>query len=128
MFIVIFFFKQKTAYGMRISDWSSDVCSSDLIQRALLQAAAPPRKPGFMGWGAGVWTPAFAGERAPVPRVSARNRFAIPAVCLCRDRERLHFTGQIFGARLGPAELSRAGARQGEIGRETCRERAWSYV
>src|SRR3546814_9077568 len=31
-----FFFKQKTAYEMRISDWSSDVCSSDLLvaQRA----------------------------------------------------------------------------------------------
>src|SRR3546814_7264356 len=28
--IYIFFFKQKTAYEMRISDWSSDVCSSDL--------------------------------------------------------------------------------------------------
>src|SRR3546814_6274288 len=28
----IFFFKQKTAYEMRISDWSSDVCSSDLIK------------------------------------------------------------------------------------------------
>src|SRR3546814_997017 len=28
---VVFFFKQKTAYEMRISDWSSDVCSSDLI-------------------------------------------------------------------------------------------------
>src|SRR3546814_18185266 len=28
----IFFFKQKTAYEMRISDWSSDVCSSDLPQ------------------------------------------------------------------------------------------------
>src|SRR3546814_10513839 len=27
-----FFFKQKTAYEMRISDWSSDVCSSDLLQ------------------------------------------------------------------------------------------------
>src|SRR3546814_2808410 len=27
----IFFFKQKTAYEMRISDWSSDVCSSDLF-------------------------------------------------------------------------------------------------
>src|SRR3546814_19833905 len=27
---VIFFFKQKTAYDVRISDWSSDVCSSDL--------------------------------------------------------------------------------------------------
>src|SRR3546814_5478389 len=30
MFFVVFFFKQKTAYEMRISDWSSDVCSSDL--------------------------------------------------------------------------------------------------
>src|SRR3546814_5688978 len=27
-----FFFKQKTAYEMRISDWSSDVCSSDLLE------------------------------------------------------------------------------------------------
>src|SRR3546814_3244476 len=33
-----FFFKQKTAYEMRISDWSSDVCSSDLVDdRVLLQ-------------------------------------------------------------------------------------------
>src|SRR3546814_10609196 len=30
LFCCIFFFKQKTAYEMRISDWSSDVCSSDL--------------------------------------------------------------------------------------------------
>src|SRR3546814_8544019 len=30
MFLFVFFFKQKTAYEMRISDWSSDVCSSDL--------------------------------------------------------------------------------------------------
>src|SRR3546814_164131 len=30
-FFVFFFFKQKTAYEMRISDWSSDVCSSDLL-------------------------------------------------------------------------------------------------
>src|SRR3546814_7916724 len=29
-YVVVFFFKQKTAYEMRISDWSSDVCSSDL--------------------------------------------------------------------------------------------------
>src|SRR3546814_6510619 len=32
--IFIFVFKQKTAYEMRISDWSSDVCSSDLVERA----------------------------------------------------------------------------------------------
>src|SRR3546814_940229 len=31
MLFVFFFFKQKTAYEMRISDWSSDVCSSDLL-------------------------------------------------------------------------------------------------
>src|SRR3546814_11862778 len=30
MYFLFFFFKQKTAYEMRISDWSSDVCSSDL--------------------------------------------------------------------------------------------------
>src|SRR3546814_5847320 len=35
-----FFFKQKTAYEMRISDWSSDVCSSDLDK-----ATAMPRMP-----------------------------------------------------------------------------------
>src|SRR3546814_8022930 len=34
MCCVLFFFKQKTAYEMRISDWSSDVCSSDLPGRA----------------------------------------------------------------------------------------------
>src|SRR3546814_941651 len=32
-FCFVFFFKQKTAYEMRISDWSSDVCSSDLLGR-----------------------------------------------------------------------------------------------
>src|SRR3546814_17093996 len=40
--VVFVFFKQKTAYEMRISDWSSDVCSSDLSAR--------PRRP-FMGVG-----------------------------------------------------------------------------
>src|SRR3546814_17525324 len=38
---LVFFFKQKTAYDMRISDWSSDVCSSDLdVPESLLP---PPR-------------------------------------------------------------------------------------
>src|SRR3546814_9415959 len=38
-FCFLFFFKQKTAYEMRISDWSSDVCSSDL-DTLLLEADA----------------------------------------------------------------------------------------
>src|SRR3546814_9095923 len=39
-----FFFKQKTAYEMRISDWSSDVCSSDLF------AANPKTLDWYLGW------------------------------------------------------------------------------
>src|SRR3546814_303089 len=38
--LVFFFFKQKTAYEMRISDWSSDVCSSDLVGHATVRS--PP--------------------------------------------------------------------------------------
>src|SRR3546814_16907904 len=34
LYCCLFFFKQKTAYEMRISDWSSDVCSSDLDQQS----------------------------------------------------------------------------------------------
>src|SRR3546814_13728929 len=36
LIFLFFFFKQKTAYEMRISDWSSDVCSSDLADVGLL--------------------------------------------------------------------------------------------
>src|SRR3546814_9390424 len=54
--IVFFFFKQKTAYEMRISDWSSDVCSSDLRARRTARhmsfseppAAADPMLPADM--------------------------------------------------------------------------------
>src|SRR3546814_6394758 len=49
---IFFFFKQKTAYEMRISDWSSDVCSSDLHRMAASccrqrhpQTRPPPRNP-----------------------------------------------------------------------------------
>src|SRR3546814_9169020 len=47
--LLFFFFKQKTAYEMRISDWSSDVCSSDLIS----SIGRPPRqarRPLKSGW------------------------------------------------------------------------------
>src|SRR3546814_2544535 len=37
--VIVFFFKQKTAYEMRISDWSSDVCSSDLRYPAITDVA-----------------------------------------------------------------------------------------
>src|SRR3546814_1692604 len=42
---LFFFFKQKTAYEMRISDWSSDVCSSDLSDDAEWMALKPMNCP-----------------------------------------------------------------------------------
>src|SRR3546814_10471188 len=50
--VYFFFFKQKTAYEMRISDWSSDVCSSDLkgsrrreVSRSTLASILTPFSP-----------------------------------------------------------------------------------
>src|SRR3546814_12384663 len=47
---VVFFFKQKTAYEMRISDWSSDVCSSDLRTTRVTASRSSPCFAG--GWAA----------------------------------------------------------------------------
>src|SRR3546814_402631 len=46
--LCIFFFKQKTAYEMRISDWSSDVCSSDLLKDGAVRTIIS-RTPGSFG-------------------------------------------------------------------------------
>src|SRR3546814_19933644 len=65
MFSVVFFFKQKTAYEMRISDWSSDVCSSDLISVAKpswLRATLP-----LPGSGSKSSLPPPPGSVVPVP-------------------------------------------------------------
>src|SRR3546814_2966386 len=46
LLLFFFFFKQKTAYEMRISDWSSDVCSSDLSSKLIplaISIASMPR-------------------------------------------------------------------------------------
>src|SRR3546814_243320 len=60
--MLFFFFKQKTAYEMRISDWSSDVCSSDLsapkensaIKRAFRSSARWISSPSSTIWAAGL--------------------------------------------------------------------------
>src|SRR3546814_8992008 len=47
LLFILFFFKQKTAYEIRISDWSSDVCSSDLVPlrpHARAEGAAAARR------------------------------------------------------------------------------------
>src|SRR3546814_20514901 len=71
MYVSVFCFKQKTAYEMRISDWSSDVCSSDLAWGVRRGFSGQDRdKPGLS------WQPPFAILRAQ-PIVSVRRRSAI---------------------------------------------------
>src|SRR3546814_8789644 len=48
-FCSFFFFKQKTAYEMRISDWSSDVCSSDLVHERGVDDGGDAAEPPFLG-------------------------------------------------------------------------------
>src|SRR3546814_1956703 len=50
LLLFFFFFKQKTAYEMRISDWSSDVCSSDLGASAGLAGHQHPAAQGAGGF------------------------------------------------------------------------------
>src|SRR3546814_4549131 len=64
-----FFFKQKTAYEMRISDWSSDVCSSDLA-RVPLRVVGVLQPKGQSGWGGD------ADDVIMVPLESARRRLS----------------------------------------------------
>src|SRR3546814_4746550 len=65
--MVLFFFKQKTAYEMRISDWSSDVCSSDLA----FQAYAIATVQGALGIAACALMPGLLQDLAP-PHLRAR--------------------------------------------------------
>src|SRR3546814_10461415 len=96
----VFFFKQKTAYELRISDWSSDVCSSDLPahQLAIFAFPAQPQGEGDEAFGR---RPAVELDIDAVARRGAR-------VALAGDDARL--------------------ADRGEIGRASCREGVCKYV
>src|SRR3546814_10019392 len=93
-----FFFKQKTAYEMRISDWSSDVCSSDLLD--------------------------FAAEVGMPGRVDDVDAVALPGDggVLGQDRDATF----LFLVVAVHHALGEHGAF--EIGRASCRERVCQYV
>src|SRR3546814_1753127 len=89
-----FFFKQKTAYEMRISDWSSDVCSSDLRRpvRPFAVQRRPRIRPGLeqvgdveMRLGVPDDQPAAVGQPAVQPR-SEERRVGKECVSTCRSR------------------------------------------
>src|SRR3546814_1242204 len=99
--MAFFLFKQKTAYEMRISDWSSDVCPSDLLDSGQRDGVE-------VGTGAG-------GERC------LRR-----AVAVDQDQGALAAEAAQVGERAGLGRAARLRAEQ--IGRASCRERVCQYV
>src|SRR3546814_7109184 len=94
-----FFFKQKTAYEMRISDWSSDVCSSDLSQRVTQAhsdtvsgtASSNRRRVGDLMYGAAMTTRSFAALISSSMPTPGRTT-AISFVALFREEEARHLS------------------------------------
>src|SRR3546814_1674712 len=116
-YMFVFFFKQKTAYEMRISDWSSDVCSSDLRPEAgiIAQAEARPiAHAGKAGKAAGVKLSCVEeGDDAEIAEADTRlyGRFGRAAAA---DR----IVVQVFGAdRLIAIAADRAAATRVESAR-----------
>src|SRR3546814_8971625 len=103
----MFFFKQKTAYEMRISDWSSDVCSSDLqaILAARDREAPPPHRLHLAVAHAGEVSAHYIGGRLKHPfllcerlRIEACAPWPT-AIGINRDRRvhAAHFDAQVGG-------------------------------
>src|SRR3546814_15796248 len=121
---VVFFFKQKTAYEMRISDWSSDVCSSDLL---LFRAATDH------GHHLNLTAVRYLveGQHRHIRQMLAQELEQRPA----HERRRNHSKSRaICEQRLGGFAKRRQAAlrtprvqRIGEMGRASCRERGGQY-
>src|SRR3546814_14226680 len=84
----VVFFKQKTAYEMRISDWSSDVCSSDLIARLLRRVADtlafdPLARPGQLGH-RDVAAAAVGEDDVRLPGIGRQHGGKLPSVANAR--------------------------------------------
>src|SRR3546814_20923231 len=89
-FVFFFFFKQKTAYEMRISDWSSDVCSSDLAQTG--QGASVPPLP--VALPSDLHMQSFGGTSQPRHQAIGgriKRELNIEPVCLRRGIERAFY-------------------------------------
>src|SRR3546814_17768136 len=102
---LFFFFKQKTAYEMRISDWSSDVCSSDLVKPQTSQNY----QAGFVYHGSHI------SLDADYYYIDFNNKFATEKV----GSNTVYYNqgGAVY-----------KGVEGQEIGRASCRERVCQYV
>src|SRR3546814_10166841 len=102
--VFCFFCRQKTAYEMRIRDWSSDVCSSDLLVPTESEPAGT----------------AVARRRG---RVGERNRRRILSAA-----EKVFARRGFRGARLDEIAVESSLPKANPIGRAPCRERVCPYV
>src|SRR3546814_17460785 len=125
--VSFFFFKQKTAYEMRISDWSSDVCSSDLCCWASIGwkwAAAC-----WLAWVLWCWPCCLTGSRSLMGTVYAKEASDE------QDRGQEHLQGlrsassQMAVGRTRRHEQGRAaGQERPQNGRASSRARGWQKV
>src|SRR3546814_8115313 len=102
--LIFFFFKQKTAYDVRISDWSSDVCSSDLLIQAMLADSQAEL---------------YASEsmlRDVTRRFDTGDRVSLEASCAKM------FCSEMVG------RIADRAVQIHEIGRASCRARVCQYV
>src|SRR3546814_5347401 len=98
---MMFFFKQKTAYGIRISDWSSDVCSSDLLAMTKAGLSVSTRK-------------------STVMSAYFRDEDAMDLDAMSSQEMRQFFPSDIA--------VTKRLMTLGAIGRESCRETVCKYV
>src|SRR3546814_20734306 len=125
----IFFFKQKTAYEMRISDWSSDVCSSDLFEADLVSHSGPVARGSFAqtlvltdiatGWTE--CAPLLFREQSLLTSVLEELRRHLPMTMLGFDTDN-------DSAFMNATVRDRSDERR--VGKEcvsTCRSRWWPY-
>src|SRR3546814_8497899 len=103
---VFFFFKQKTAYEMRISDWSSDVCSSDLSLNGAIAGTGFQSIAAFACQGS---RPAASPECPRHHRSHALLAAAVAAVVSCAYRR------SVSNSLPMPASRKPSGASQAEI-------------
>src|SRR3546814_11565039 len=125
---VFFFFKQKTAYEMRISDWSSDVCSSDLRGEAP-RVIAPVERAGAEENSIGEGAREGAQRRFDV---AVRKHHEDLAFAVRNDLVEGEAAVALHRAPLAErehaAEPHVGGTVGREIGRASCRERVCPYV
>src|SRR3546814_19904684 len=121
--IFFFFFKQKTAYEMRISDWSSDVCSSDLSYGnsftcipSRVQYREPRRTP----------RPHVAGVQTAIVTGPQGNEIYIDDYG--RVKVQFHWDRQGTYDDKSSCWVRVAQGHAGEIGRASCRARVCQYV